>query len=78
MADFGLSIGSATWIYIAEIVEPSQVAFSVAANWIGASIVIIAFPIITDELLDGNPGIAFIAFMSWCAFSLFFNYFLMV
>ena len=50
MAVFGLSLGPVVWLYIPEIVQPRIVPFSTATNWIIASIVIILFPILTDNL----------------------------
>lgn len=46
MAVFGLTLGPLPWVYIAETVEPSKVAYASAANWIGCSLVVTLFPII--------------------------------
>jgi len=75
MAVFGLSLGPVVWLYIPEIVQPKIVPYSTASNWISASLVIILFPIITDNILDKNPGILFVFFTIWCAGSVVFNYF---
>ena len=48
------------WIYIAEVVEPRYMALAAGAQWIGAAIVILSFPIITDNLLGGNPWMLYI------------------
>jgi MFS family permease len=73
MAVFGLSLGPVVWLYIPEIVEPKIVPFSTAANWISAASVIIMFPIISDNVLNGNPAILFIFFTAWCFGSFLFN-----
>ena len=73
MAVFGLSLGPVVWLYIPEIVEPSIVPFSTAANWISASLIIILFPIISDNVLNGNPAILFLFFTAWCFGSYVFN-----
>lgn len=73
MAVFGLSLGPVVWLYIPEIVQPKIVPYSTAFNWISASLVIILFPIATDDLLDGNPGALFIFFTAWCIGSFVFN-----
>ncbi len=75
MAVFGLSLGPVVWLYIPEIVQPRIVAYSTTSNWICASLVIILFPIITDNVLDKNPGILFLFFTVWCICSVVFNYF---
>lgn len=75
MAVFGLSLGPVVWLYIPEIVQPKIVPYSTASNWISASLVIILFPIITDNILDKNPGILFVFFTVWCTGSVVFNYF---
>lgn len=75
MAVFGLSLGPVVWLYIPEIVQPKIVPYSTAFNWICASLVILLFPIITDDLLGGNPGVLFIFFTAWMIFSFVFNKF---
>jgi MFS family permease len=72
-AVFGLSLGPVVWLYIPEIVQPKIVPYSTASNWISASLVIILFPIATDDLLNGNPGVLFIFFTAWCLGSFVFN-----
>lgn len=64
---FGLTLGPLTWIYISETVEPKYVPFATAVNWVGASLVIVLFPIIKENVLHGNPFIAFVFFAS-CLF----------
>lgn len=46
MLIFGLSLGPVVWLYIPEIVQPSIIPYSTAANWIGALLTIFLFPII--------------------------------
>jgi hypothetical protein len=75
MAVFGLSLGPVVWLYIPEIVQPKIVPYSTASNWISASLVIILFPIATEDLLDGNPGALFIFFTIWCLGSVIVNHF---
>lgn len=78
MADYGLSIGAVSWLYISEVAQPKFMPVPIAMNWIGASIVVILFPIITDNLLDGNPAILFFVFMAWCTCALILNSLFMV
>lgn len=59
---FGISLGPIVWLYIPEIVQPRIVPFSTATNWICASLVIILFPILTDNVLSSNPAILFMIF----------------
>lgn len=75
MAIFGLSLGPVVWLYIPEIVSPKIVPFSTLSNWISASMVILLFPIITDDVLDGNPGYLFVFFTIWSLGSTIFSYF---
>jgi len=73
MGVFGLSLGPVVWLYIPEIVQPAVVPFSTATNWICASLVIILFPIIKDNVLNGNPAVLFLIFTAYCFLSLVFN-----
>lgn len=75
MAVFGLSLGPVVWLYIPEVVQPNIVGISTTCNWISASLVIILFPIATDDLLGGNPGALFIFFTIWCLGSFVVNHF---
>ena len=75
MAVFGLSLGPVVWLYIPEIVQPKIVPYSTASIWICASLVIILFPIITDNVLNKNPGLLFVFFTVWCVGSFVFNFF---
>ena len=78
MADYGISIGAVSWLYLSEIVQPKFMPVPIAMNWIGASIVVVLFPIVTDNLLDGNPAFLFFIFMAWCTGALVLNYLFMV
>lgn len=73
MGVFGVSLGPVVWLYIPEVVQPKIVSFSTATNWICASLVIILFPILTENILDKNPGILFVFFAAWCGLSFVFN-----
>lgn len=73
MGNFGLSLGPVVWLYVPEIVESEMVPFTTAANWISASLIVILFPIVSDHLLGGNPGMLFLFFGVWCFCSLVFN-----
>lgn len=66
IGSFGLTLGPLTWICISETVEPKFVPFPTALNWTTSSLVIIMFPIIKDNVLHGNPYIAFIFFGGCC------------
>jgi len=78
MGFFGFSLGPIVWLYIPEIVQPRIVPYSTASNWICAALVIILFPIITDNVLGGNPGVLFAIFTVWCFVSFVFNHFFVV
>ena len=70
---FGVSLGPIVWLYIPEVVQPQIVPFSTATNWICASLVIILFPILTDNVLDSNPAILFLIFTLVHLEALLFN-----
>jgi hypothetical protein len=72
-AMFGVSLGPVVWLYIPEVVEAKFIPFTTATNWICASIVIILFPILTDNVLDGNPAILFLFFAAYCLCSFIFH-----
>lgn len=59
------------WLYIAETVEPEIIPFSTLANWAAASIVIIAFPILSHAFGTSVP--LFLFFAVWSIVSLFVN-----
>lgn len=62
MGVFGVSLGPIVWLCIPEIVQPKVIPFSTAMNWICASIIIILFPIITENVLNSNPTLLFFIF----------------
>ena len=53
--------------------QPKIVPFSTATNWISCSMVIILFPILTENVLSDNPTILFAFFAGWCILSFVFN-----
>lgn len=71
MANFGLSLGPVMWLYIAQTVEPEVIPFSTLANWASASLVIIAFPILSNAFGTSVP--LFLFFAAWSVASLFVN-----
>lgn len=73
MGVFGISLGPVVWLYIPEVVQPKIVPFSTATNWICASLIIILFPILTENVLNSNPAVLFVIFGVWCALSFLFN-----
>jgi hypothetical protein len=72
---YGFTIGPIAWIYIPEILDPSMIPYSTTATWVGASIVMVLFPILTEDYLNGNPSILFIFSTVWCLGSAIINYF---
>jgi MFS family permease len=66
MGVFGISLGPIVWLYIPEIVEAKVIPFSTATNWITASMIIILFPILTENVLNNNPSALFAVFAAWC------------
>jgi hypothetical protein len=73
--DFGFTIGPIAWIYIPEIVEPNVIPYSTTMSWISSSIVIVLFPILTEDYLNGNPAVLFAFSTVWCLGSAIINYF---
>ena len=73
MAVFGVSLGPVVWLYIPEIVQPKIIPFSTATNWISASLVIILFPILSDDVFNKNPTYLFAFFGIWCIVSFIIN-----
>lgn len=71
MTSFGFTLGPVVWLYIPEIVPANIVPFSTLANWAGASITIILFPILGDII--GQFGYLFFMFSLWCLASLLIN-----
>lgn len=78
MISFGLTVGPSVWLYISEVVQPEMMPFSVAVNWITASIVIILFPILTKDFLNDNPAVLFVFSAAWCIVGSVVNYFFVV
>lgn len=71
MTSFGFTLGPVVWLYIPEIVPANVVPYTTLANWAGASITIILFPILGSALPDGS---LFFFFAGWCVLSLIFNH----
>lgn len=46
MANFGLTLGPVTWLYIAEVLEPIFIPITTFINWVSASIITTMFPIL--------------------------------
>jgi hypothetical protein len=78
MAVFGLSFGPLVWLYIPEIVPASIIPYSTTTNWVTASMVIILFPIVTADFLNGNPGVLFLFFTVWSFGSFVANSYLVI
>ena len=70
MLSFGFTLGPVVWLYIPQIVQPNIVPFSTLANWSGASLTIILFPIIGDQI--GNYYLFFFLAV-WCLLSILVN-----
>ncbi len=75
IVDFGLTLGPATWIFISEVIEPNVIPYTITANWLAGSFVIILFPILTEDYLNGNPALLFAFSTAWCFGASFVNYF---
>lgn len=73
MANFGLSLGPIVWMYIPEIVSPSFLPYSTMANWAGAILSILLFPIIKAKLPNQNPALLFFFFAIWSGASYVLN-----
>ena len=43
---YGMTYGPLMWMWVAEACQPSQVGKAVMANWVGAALVMILFPIV--------------------------------
>jgi SP family arabinose:H+ symporter-like MFS transporter len=71
MTSFGFTLGPVVWLYIPEIVPANVVPYTTLANWAGASITVILFPIIGKHLRNGT---LFFFFAGWCLLSLVFNH----
>lgn len=71
---FGLSVGPIVWLYISEVVQPEVMPLSIGVNWVSSSIVIILFPILTQDYLNNNPAFLFVFSTAWCLLSLVVNY----
>lgn len=59
---FGMTIGPVTWLYASEVLDPELIPYGVIANRFTAFLSIMLFPIITNNLLDGDCSILFLFF----------------
>jgi MFS family permease len=75
---FGTCIGPITWQYMPEVIETTLIPYTTTMNWVTGSIVITLFPILTNNVLNGNPGPLFMFFIVYCALSFVFNWRFMV
>jgi hypothetical protein len=76
--NYGASLGPVVWLYIPEVVSPSTIAYITACNWMANTFVIMVFPIVTQDLFDGNPAFLFLAFSACCSFGAIFSFKMMV
>ena len=60
MVSVGLAIFPISWLYIAEIVEPTFITIPTMINWFSAVIITILFPIL-EEAIGAGPVFAFFA-----------------
>ena len=74
VAVFSMSLGPVVWLYIEDILPPQGVPIATSANWLSATLVIILFPIIVDNVLAGRPDALFLFFTFWCFGSFLANY----
>lgn len=70
MVSVGLAIFPISWLYIAEIVEPTFITVPTMINWFSAVIITILFPILTEAITAG-PVFAF--FAVYCSVFLIIN-----
>jgi SP family sugar:H+ symporter-like MFS transporter len=70
--NFGLTLGPAIWIYIADIAEPAIISLSMIIGWICGSFALVLFPILTKVYLNDNPAhiIVFTAALTFLALAI--------
>jgi hypothetical protein len=73
MINFPLTIGPVAWIFTAETVPPKIVSYSNVMTWIGATIVLFLFPILTSKVFNNNPAALFYFFAAWSLLALIIN-----
>jgi MFS transporter, SP family, sugar:H+ symporter len=78
MIAFGLSLGPVIFLYIPEVISPRQVSYTITVMWIAATIAVTLFPILTNDVLNGNPGVLFFFSAGVCFLSIFPIYFWLV
>lgn len=59
---FGMSIGPVTWLYVSQVVDPELIPYGAIANRFTAFLSILLFPIITNNILDGDCSMLFLFF----------------
>ena len=75
---FGFTLGPVVWIYLAEIAQPKMFSRATVVNWMCSASVVILFPILKENVLDGDPEVLFLFFSFWCGMSFVVNYFFLV
>lgn len=73
MFTFGATLGSILWQYTAEICEPSYIIIATVFTWVGATVVIVLFPILKTSLPNQNPAYLFLFFFLWTSLSFVVN-----
>jgi hypothetical protein len=76
--NYGASLGPVVWLYIPEVVSPSTIAYITACNWMANTFVVMIFPIVTQDLFDGNPAFLFLSFSICCLVGAIFCFKMMV
>ena len=62
---YGMSYAPIMWMWLAEALQPSKLGYAVTLRWIGASLIMILFPLI--QAVVPNQGYIF-AFFGTCTF----------
>lgn len=62
---YGFSMGSVTFLYIAEIVDPKMIPITTAANWFCSTLITILFPILTADVFGDELWPVFLFFGCW-------------
>lgn len=75
---FGATLGPVSWLYISEIVQPQIFSKAVAVIWVFSALTVFLFPVIEENVFDGDPSFLFLFFAVYCVYSLVVNHFCLV
>ena len=73
MAAFSFSLGPIIWLMIPELIDAKLISWVLVVHWVSSFTLLFLFPIVADDVLDGNPTLIFVFFALYLLVSVVVN-----